>query len=155
MDYFIQMFVLFREMLLRVGQQDEDRNEPVLITCSTLVVTCLSVGKDVWWCTTRCGGKGYSRLVSHVSQPSTAWNLELMLRFAVFSLSARSWGWVWEAFCPTPFSSCISPKYFFLNFTSAARRNFGMCIPFNCSLIPNWWEYTFEITKNVLLWSWL
>lgn len=47
MDYFIQMFVLFREMLLRVGQQDEDRNEPVLITYSTLVVTCLSVGKDV------------------------------------------------------------------------------------------------------------
>lgn len=154
MDCFILTFFLFHGMLLRVGQQDEDRNEPVLVTCSTLV-TFLSVGKGVWWCTTRCGGKGCSCLVSHVSQHSTAWNLELMLRFAVFSLSATSWGCVWEAFCLTPFSSCISPKYFFLNFTNAARRNFGMWIPFNCSLIPNWWEYTFEITKNVLLWSWL
>lgn len=69
MDSFILMFVLLYEMLLGVAQQEEERNEPIFITCSVLVMF-LSVGKEVWWCTTRCSGKGYSRLVSHVSQPS-------------------------------------------------------------------------------------
>lgn len=37
MDNFILMFILVYEMLLRVWQQGEERNEPVFITYSTLM----------------------------------------------------------------------------------------------------------------------
>lgn len=37
MENFILTFISFYEMLLRVGQQDEERNEPVFIPCSGLV----------------------------------------------------------------------------------------------------------------------